>query len=202
MHNIKRKKEQGLAVLVSILLLMIVSVMGLIASSKGTFVQKLSAVNARNNELAVAAEVAMRDAISDIQYSKVAIGTSGSGQQTNSNGWLEKVWDPKDLAQVFGQNNGRTNFTDFTDAGWGDANIQVNNRITSRGSIVTRTIIEEIAKTSSSGGGGGAASYASQYLVTVKAYATVPNSTVEKEKYIIQAVIGREFQAKVPKKTN
>ncbi len=209
--NIKYKKEQGLALLASLLVLVVITLLGLTVAKKGIVLEKVAKATVRYEEIANVAEIAMRQAVTKLEGIDRSIpgGDMSKGPMSkismSSSDKLTMVWSPKKLRGMFSKSkvNGstaRTQFGDFNDSGWDAAILNTadasDENDSSYGKIKTYTFIELIVEPQDEDEASEAV-----YLITVKASAQSPGMAADQfiEKIVIQSVYTRHFNTKATK---
>lgn len=184
------KHEKGFALLASLILLLIITMIGFRAANQGIMSSQLSKTSVRYEEIFSVAEAEMYNLINTLQRTTKEIPATDT-ITVNSQNQFTEVWGNQALASEFGS-VGLANFQDFNNTSWGNG--VLNNYPTSYGTVNTQSFVQELVERQVTASGK-PLEVEKQYLVTVKAYAQNPGdpATQERETVVLQSVYGLRF---------
>ncbi len=201
----KKTNQQGFALLVSMILLIVLTLIGFSIANKGKLSAQVSRTTSRYEAVSAAAEAEMYRLINLIS-SATAIIETGAGVLCDTGNCAVAAGAPTEITQVWSNSalgalqtppNIMPDFSDFSDPIWNSGitgTTQSQYDVGGTQLISTRAFVQELVRRESTSASG-AVELSVEYLVTVKAFAQNPGdaATDERETIVLQSSYSMHF---------
>lgn len=180
-----RAAQSGFAMMISLILMIIITMMGFSASSKGKILERVTQTSVRYEEVFSVTEAEMYRLMNILQQTtrEMPAGQGMDIKMVANREQFASIWSNKALAAEFNNVN-LPDFSDFNNKGWEQGELQIIDRKTlsnsnninvlrlqtDQGQIRTNGFVQELVKRVNSNSDG-TIEYQAQYLVTVRGYA-------------------------------